>query len=156
MLRRTSLIVAALAATAIVPAAASAQKVAPDVKKLKVTPNAFSPLPTGNTVVFSGGALVTFQIFDGADVYFSFKKETTGKRSGGKCVKGKAKAKKKQCTITADVPGGFTFIGISGSNEFRLSGRLNDKPMAPGIYRLVAKAEGTAARSSYTRFKILK
>ena len=54
------------------------------------------------------------------------------------------------------MPGGFTFVGISGSNEFRLSGRINGKPMAPGVYRLVAKAEGTAARSSYTRFKIFK
>ncbi len=157
MLRRFPLLVAALAATAIVPATASAQKAAPDVKKLKVQPAAFSPLPTGGPVVFNGGALVTFQIFDGADVYFTFKRETTGKRAGGKCVAGKAKAKKKACTITTDVPGGsFTFVGISGSNEFRLSGRLNDKPLAPGIYRLVAKAEGTAARSSFTRFKILK
>lgn len=156
MLRRTSLIVAALAATAIVPATASAEKVAPDVKKLKITPNAFSPLPSGGPVSVSGGALVNFQIFDGANVRFSFKTEKTGKRSGGKCVAGKAKTKKKACTITADVPGGFTFIGISGTNEFRLSGRLNDKPLAPGIYRLVAKAEGTAARSSYTRFKIFK
>lgn len=156
MLRRTSLLVAALAATAIAPAAASAEKVAPDVKKLTVAPAAFSPLPTGGPVVFSGGALVTFQIFDGANVRFSFKTEKAGHRAGAKCIAGKPKGKQKACAITADVPGGFTFIGISGPNEFRLSGRLNDKPLAPGIYRLVAKAEGTAARTSYTRFKILK
>lgn len=156
MRSRSLLVAAALAAAAIAPATASAEKVAPDVKKLQVSPNAFSPLPSGGPVVFNGGARVTFQIFDGADVFFTFKRETAGKRSGGKCVPGKAKGKKKTCTITTDVPGGFTFVGISGTNEFRLSGRLNDKALAPGIYRLVAKAEGTAARSSYTRFKIFK
>lgn len=156
MILRSSLIAAALAATALAPATASAEKVAPDVKQLKVTPAAFKPLPAGGPVVTSGGALVTFQIFDGADVYFTFKSELTGRRSGGKCVAGKPKTKKAACTRTVDVPGGFTFIGISGNNELRLSGRLGDKPLAPGIYRLVAKAEGSAPRSSFTRFKILK
>jgi len=156
MLRRTSLLVAALAATAIAPAVASAERVAPDVKKLKVQPAAFTPLATGAPVVVGGGALVTFTIFDGANVDFSVKAEKTGKRSGSKCIAGKAKTKKKACTRTTDVPGGFTFIGISGDNEFRFSGRMADKTLAPGIYRLVAKAQGTAGRSSYTRFKILK
>ena len=54
------------------------------------------------------------------------------------------------------LPGGFKLIGISGDNEFRFSGRLAGKTLAPGRYRLIAKAEGTAARSSFVRFKITK
>ena len=55
------------------------------------------------------------------------------------------------------MPGGFTIVGIPGKNEFRFSGRLNDKKLSPGRYRLVGKSiEGAAARSSYTRFKIVK
>lgn len=153
---RPSLITAALAATALVPASASAAKVAPDVKQLKVTPAAFKALPAGGPVVTSGGALVTFQLFSGADVYFTFKSERNGRRSGGKCVAGKAKTKKAACKRTVAIPGGFTFVGITGPNELRLSGRLGDKALAPGTYRVVAKAEGTAPRSSYARFKIIK
>ena len=54
---------------------------------------------------------------------------------------------------TAAVPGGFKLIGISGPNEFRFSGRIGDKTLAPGSYRLVAKAQGTAGRSSYTQLQ---
>jgi uncharacterized low-complexity protein len=157
MVRRTALIAAAaVSAAAIAPASASAQQVAPDVTKLKVTPAAFKPLATGGPVVLSGGTVVSFEILNGANVAFSVKQEKTGKRAGGKCVAGKAKTKKGRCTRTTDVPGGFTLVGISGPNEFRFSGRIADKALAPGKYRLVAKAEGTAARSSFARFSVIK
>lgn len=156
MIFRSSLLAAALAATALVPAAASAEKVAPDVKKLAITPAALAPTPSGGPVTVSGGARVTFQLLDGADVSFSVKSELKGKRAGKTCVAGKPKTKKGACVRTVDVPGGWLFVGITGPNEFQFSGRLADKPLAPGLYRLVAKAEGTAARSSFTRFRILK
>jgi hypothetical protein len=157
MISRNSLLAAGVLAAALVPvSAASAAKVAPDVTKLKVTPVKFKALATGNSVVLSGGALVTFNIIDGAYVDFAVKAEKPGKRVGGKCVVGKAKTKKGACVRTVAVPGGFKLIGISGDNEFNFSGRIGDKTLAPGSYRLIAKAEGTAARSSYARFKITK
>lgn len=158
MISRNSLLAAGVvAAAALVPAsAASAAQVAPDVKQLKVTPTTFKALPTGNSVVLSGGGLVTFSILNGAHVNFSVKTEKAGKKVGGKCVAGKAKTKKATCIRTAAVPGGFELIGISGPNEFNFSGRIADKALAPGSYRLVAKAQGTAGRTSYTSFKIKK
>ena len=158
MISRTSLLAAGvIAAAALVPAAAaSAAEVAPDVTQLKVTPTTFKALPTGNSVVESGGALVTFTILNGAHVNFSVKTEKAGKRLNGKCVAGKAKTKKGACIRTAAVPGGFELIGISGKNEINFSGRIGDKTLAPGSYRLVAKAQGTAGRTSYTSFKIKK
>ncbi len=157
MILRNALTAAALLAVGLVPvASASAARVAPDVKNLKVTPTAVKPLAAGNSVVLAGGSLVTFEILDGAHVNFSVKSEKAGKRSGGKCIPGKARTKAKTCTRTTAVPGGFVLIGISGKNEFRFSGRIADKTLAVGRYRLVAKAEGTAARSSYTRFTVAK
>lgn len=159
MTSRSSLIAAALAATILVPASASAAQVAPDVKQLEITPAAFKPLGTGGPVVLSGGALVTFSIFDGAKVDFIVKAEKTGRRSGGACVPGKPKKTKKKsgaCWRTVAVPGAFKLVGISGENEFRFSGRIGDKTLVPGRYRLIAKAEGTAARSSFARFNIIK
>lgn len=158
MISRNFLLAAAVAAVAVIApvSAASAAQVAPDVEKLAVTPTSFKALPTGNSVVLSGGALVTFTILNGAHVNFSVKTEKAGKKVGGKCVAGKAKTKKGTCTRTAAVPGGFELIGISGKNEFNFSGRIGDKTLAPGSYRLVAKAQGTAGRTSYTSFKIKK
>lgn len=154
---RSSLAAGALVVAALVPASASAQKVAPDINKLEVTPVAFRALDAGGPVVLSGGALVRFEITDGVFVRFTFRQEKTGRRSGGKCVAGKPKSKRATCTRTVEVPGSFTLVGFSGQNEFRFSGRVDDKKLAPGRYRLVGKAaEGTAARSSYTRFKIIK
>ncbi len=158
MISRNALLAAgAIAAAALVPAsAASAAQVAPDVTKLKVTPTSFKPLATGGPVVLTGGALVTFNILNGAHVNFSVKSEKPGKRVGGKCVAGKAKTKKSTCVRTTAVPGGFELIGISGPNEFNFSGRIADKTLPVGSYRLLAKAQGTAGRTSYTQFKIRK
>jgi len=158
MISRNSLLAAGvLAAAAIAPvSAASAAQVAPDVTKLAVAPTTFKALPTGNSVVLSGGTLVTFNILNGAHVNFSVKTEKAGKKAGGKCVAGKAKTKKGTCIRTAAVPGGFELIGIAGPNEFNFSGRIADKTLAPGSYRLLAKAQGTAGRTSYTSFKIKK
>ena len=87
---------------------------------------------------------------------FTFRKVTSGRREGGKCKPGKAKSKAKRCEIVTTIPGQLLFEGISGDNEFRFSGRIDNAALKPGTYRLVAKAEGTAARSSFTTFKIIK
>lgn len=143
---------------AVLPAAAGAQvqEVAPDVKDLKIKPAKFKPTGTGAVVVEKGGALVTFTLSGGAPVRFSLKRETNGKRQGGRCAAGKPKSKKQTCTRTSNIPGFFRLPGIAGPNELRISGWWGETlaKLKPGRYRLVAKAEGLAARSSYARFTI--
>jgi hypothetical protein len=126
------------------------------VEQLKFKPVAFKALASGPTVVTSKGSLVTFRLDNAARVTFTFRKVTAGHRSGGKCRPGKTKSKSKRCEIVKTIPGQFLFLGISGDNEFRFSGRLEGAALKAGTYRLVGKAEGTAARSSYTTFKIIK
>lgn len=161
--RRLILIVlSALGLVAALPAAAGAQvqEVAPDIKDLKVTPVKFKALATGPAVVTKGGGKVTFSLNGGANVTFSLKSETAGHKAGSKCVAGKPKTKKqKACSITKDIPGTFLFPGISGDNELRIAGRWGVgevKTLKPGTYRLGAKAQGLAARSSFARFTIIK
>ncbi len=131
-------------------------QVAPDVKNLVVTPIAFKALPDGPPVVSKGGGLVAFDLRDGARVTFTFRSVKYGKRVGGVCKPGKATKKQKRCEILGAVPGTMLYVAFSGHNEFRFSGRPEGQPLKPGTYRLVAKAVGTAARSSSTIFKILK
>ena len=132
-------------------ATAQIQQVAPDVEKLT-----FKPLASGPSVVAKGGSRVTFHLDNAARVTFTFRKVASGRREGGKCKPGKAKSKAKRCQIVKTIPGQLLFQGISGDNEFRFSGRVGTAALSVGTYRLVGKAEGTAARSSYTTFKIIK
>lgn len=153
--RLTSFVVA-LASTAVLAPAVSAEQVAPDVRNLKVTPTAFKALGEGGPVTLKGGGMVAFDLRDGARVTFTFRTITNGRREGGKCKRGKAKSVKKRCQILGPVPGSMLYVGISGRNELRFSGRLDGGTLKPGTYRLIAKAAGTAARSSATTFKIIK
>ena len=162
--RHVLILLCSLGLLAALPAAAGAQvqEVAPDVAGLTIKPAKFKAAKTGPVVVTKGGALVSFSLNGGANVTFSLKSDVAGHKAGAKCVAGKpSKAKKqKACSIVKDVKGTFTFPGISGPNELRISGRWGTFDTAatlkPGTYRLVAKAQGLAARSSFARFTILK
>jgi hypothetical protein len=159
MIRRTFL-AASVVALALLAGATTASadlpQVAPDVTKLAIAPTAFKALPTGTEVVTAGGAQVTFHIADGAFIDFVVKAERPGRRSGRTCVAGTPKTKAGSCVRTLAVPGTFKLVGISGDNDFRFSGRIGDKTLAPGRYRLIAQAEGAAARSSFVSFKITR
>jgi hypothetical protein len=137
-------------------AGAQVQQVAPDVEQLKVAPAAFKAAASGPEVVTAGGARVSFRLNGGANVRFSMRAEQPGRRQGSKCVAGKTKNKKKQCFRTSEIAGSFLFPGISGDNELRISGRWAGVTLKPGRYRIVARAEGLAARSSFARFTIVK
>lgn len=148
---------AAVVSLASAPAAsAQSTRVAPDVEKLRVTPRTVKALSSGPPVVTRGGSLVRFRLKDGADVNFSFRSVKMGRRSGGSCKPGKAKSRRSRCEILRPVAGGFKLVGISNANEFRFSGRVNGKTLSPGTYRMFAKAEGRAARSSSALFKVVR
>ena len=147
--------VIAITLTGVLAPAVSAG-VAPDVRNLEVKPASFKALATGGPVSLKGGGLVAFDLRDGAQVTFTFRSVKSGRREGGKCKPGTAKSVKKRCEILGPVPGTMLYVAFSGHNEFRFSGRLDTGQLKPGSYRLVAKAAGTAARSSFTTFKIIK
>jgi hypothetical protein len=156
--RRLSLGFLAVLISAALPTAAAAQvqQVAPDVEQLKVTPSAFKAAKSGPDVVTRGGALVSFSLNGGANVRFSLKAEQAGRRQGSRCVAGRTTNRKKACVRTLDIAGSFLFPGISGDNDLRISGRWAGVTLKPGRYRIVAKAEGLAARSSFARFTIVR
>ena len=149
-------ILAAAALTGALAPAVGAQQVAPDVRNFEITPKSFKALSEGGPVALKGGGLVEFDLRDGARVTFTLRKVTIGHREGKKCKPGKAKSAKKRCEILKVVPGTMLYEAFSGHNEFRFSGRFDNKTLKPGSYRFVAKAAGNAARSSAAGFKIIK
>jgi hypothetical protein len=154
---RISLLIAvtALLCAALVPVVRAAT-VAPDVKNLAITPKAFKAQKDGGPVAIKGGGLVEFDLRDGARITFTFRTVKIGHREGGKCKPGKPKSVKKQCEILGPQPGTMLYEAFSGHNEFRFSGKVDNAVLAPGTYRLFAKAAGTAPRSSSAPFKIIR
>ena len=77
-----------------------------------------------------------------------------GAQRQGKCVKRtKANAAKKKCAILKPVNPCFAQAAQAGRNLFRFSGRLGNKPLPPGAYRLLGSAGGAVKQAS---FKIVK
>lgn len=63
----------------------------------------------------------------------------------------------KGCTRHRTLRGGFTHRGATGNNTFNFSGRLRNRRLAPGRYRLQAiatAAAGNASRPQRSRFQI--
>lgn len=111
----------------------------PVVTKVKIKPATFKALRTGSQVATKGGALLTFTLSDHVTLRISYKRQTS---SGYKVV-----------------PGTFSFIGIPGSNDVRVSGRIGTTklaPLAPGRYRIVLTPVASGARSAYTALRIIK
>jgi hypothetical protein len=154
--RRTLIATALITAGLVAPALAQVPQIAPDVTKLAVRPKAFKALPSGGPVAAKGGALITFTLLTGANVDFRVSALKPGKRGATGCVPGTPKTAKQRCTRSIRIPGGFKLIAIPGDNELRFSGRIGNAALKPGSYRLIAKAEGQAARSFSTTFKIVK
>ena len=91
---------------------------------------------------------------------FTVARETTGRKSGKKCVKkGKSNRKKARCTLTKNVTGSFGHRARAGKNTVKFSGRIGNRSLTHGNYRLVAVATDDDKAKSLpvtVKFKIVK
>jgi DNA-binding beta-propeller fold protein YncE len=119
------------------------------VGKENISPSVFSAKPGGPSALAAKkrkrtyGAKVTYTLNVAASVRF-----TVQRRSDGRKVKHAKKTtcdrptkhnrKKQKCTRYVTLKGSFTRAGLTGTNTFRFTGRLNGKRLPPGKYRLIA------------------
>ena len=130
------------------------------LQSLSLAPSAFVPANVGGAVL-SGArkkppvtTRVAYSISASAAVAFSVERRTTGRRVGRKCVKRtKANASKKRCPLYRKVRGGFSVNSATGSNHFVFTGRIGNKALSPGRYRLSGSAGGVTKTA---KFRILK
>lgn len=106
------------------------------------------------------GSSVSYRLSEAAVVKFTVQRGSSGRRVGGRCVKPKrANGRAKRCTRYRILPGSFSHRGTSGPNNFRFSGRLRNRKIAPGRYRLKAAATdaaGNASRPQRKHFGIVR
>jgi DNA-binding beta-propeller fold protein YncE len=131
----------------------------PDTAAPKVTgltmPKALRAAPRGGSVLRAAtavGARVRYALSEPAATTFTVEKKTVGRRSGRRCVKATRRNRKaKRCTLYARQRGSFTRQGAAGANSFKFSGRLRNRKLAVGTYRLVAVATDAAGNKSSAR-----
>jgi hypothetical protein len=131
------------------------------IQSLAVAPKAFRAAKTGGAIVSKKktgaapvGAKVTYSLSGKANAEFMVERKTVGRSVKGKCVKQtKANAAKKRCAILKPVNPAFAQAAQAGQNSFRFSGRLGNKPLRPGAYRLLGSVGGAVKQAS---FKIVK
>jgi hypothetical protein len=129
------------------------------IQSLEVKPKRFRTASLGGSIISRKrrvpvGATVTYNLSAPATVDFSLERGVKGRRVGGKCHKATAaNREKRRCPLFKPVKGGFTQAGAAGQNSFTFSGRLNNRALRPGPYRLLGSAGGSVRRAT---FRIVK
>ncbi|GAC1434848.1 MAG: hypothetical protein NVSMB51_03050 [Solirubrobacteraceae bacterium] len=112
------------------------------ISGLSTSPSSFLAAPSGpafSAAKKTYGTRVSFTLKAPAVVVFTVQKQTTGRRSGNKCVKQRASnRKKKACVRYAALAGSFTMLGQKGANSVLFRGRIGGKKLKPGRYSLTA------------------
>jgi hypothetical protein len=130
------------------------------IQSLSVMPHKFGAANVGGAILSANkrkapiGTNVSYSLSAGATTEFLVERKLSGRKVGKRCVKQtKANRAKKKCPLFKKLKGGFTHSGQAGQNIFKFSGRLNDKALKPGSYRLVGK---TGSVSKAASFRIVK
>jgi hypothetical protein len=106
------------------------------------------------------GTIVTFKLSEPGTVRFTIDRSGKGRKVKGRCVKPtSANRAKPGCTRWSAVQGSFAVKGRKGVNRIEVRGRLANRTLRPGSYRLNAReTDGAANRSATKRtaFKIVR
>jgi hypothetical protein len=145
--------------TPAVPGVPPAPTPTPVISKLKLKPSMFRAASSGGSVARKRpptGTTVSYTLSSEATVAFTAQRAKKGRRRGRKCGKPAKRARGKRCTRYVTVPGGFNVGGIAGVNKFNFTGRLQNRKLGRGRYRLVA-TPSTASKTGVAvraKFKI--
>jgi hypothetical protein len=130
------------------------------LRSLRVAPNAFKAAPKGPSASRAKvGAKVSYRLAVAASTRFTVERETAGRKKGRRCVpQTKRNKRAKRCKRYVALRGSFTRVGKVGSNSFKFSGRVRNKKLRPGKYRLVAVASAGGKKTKPARagFKIVR
>jgi hypothetical protein len=121
----------------------------PVLSALSLSPSRFAAARKGASIITQGRSRVSYKLSEPATVTLSVQRASAGRRAGGRCVKPKRSNRRaKRCTRYRTLTGRFKHRGTTGKNTFRFSGRLRNRKLAPGHYRLNAIATDAAANNS--------
>jgi glucose/arabinose dehydrogenase len=116
---------------------------------LRISPSAFRPARSGQTIVRAGrrGATLSFRLDEPATVTLTVQRAVHGSRINGRC-RVAAHTAARPCTVWKAVKGSVRVQGKRGLNRLHFSARINHHALAAGGYRLVLRAHDQAGRAS--------
>jgi hypothetical protein len=133
------------------PGGGPAETTVPLLTGFAIAPVKFRAAGTGPSAAAAAkvGATTAFSLSEPATVSFRVERRAAGRRAGKRCVKPTRRLRKrKRCARYVAVTGGFDRFGAAGPNSFKFSGRIADRKLRPGRYRLVATAADAAGNLS--------
>jgi hypothetical protein len=113
----------------------------PVLSRLKLRPRTFRSARSGASVARRRppiGTTITYTLSVDATVAFRVERAKKGRRRGGRCTKPGRRSRGRRCTRYVRVRGGFNVGGTAGANSFKFTGRVANRRLARGRYRLVA------------------
>jgi hypothetical protein len=110
---------------------------APSLKGLQLSSSTFAPARLGGSIGGTHGVTVSYRLSSAATIEFTVIKATTGVRSHHRCVTAGHGRPGRSCTRHVRV-GGFSRSDSAGGHSFTFTGRLSNRPLSPGHYRLWA------------------
>jgi hypothetical protein len=129
------------------------------VLSLRLSPNKFKAAPKGSSLSAKKrtGTKVTYRLSVAATTKFTVEREANGRKKGKKCVKPTRKNRRaKRCKLYQIVKGSFRHKGKAGTNSFKFSGRVSNKKLRPGRYRLVATIGTSKSNPKRANFRIVR
>ena len=98
------------------------------------------------------GTRVRYRLNVSATLLVRYERRTVGRRLGARCRKATLRNRgRKACVRWVVLRGSARDEGRTGSNLFRLMGRLRGRAVKPGVYRLRVAARNAAPKGSPTR-----
>lgn len=124
----------------------------PKITALALAPSAFRAMKAGGPLVAKrvkgAGSQLTFTASAATAVSFAVERKLPGRRLGGRCAaRTAANRAKPACTRFLSLGQPFAAFATAGANTLFYSGRLGNKPLAAGGYRLNARVDGETLSS---------
>jgi chitinase len=124
-----------------------------------LSPKVFRAAGRGGSVAAGPvGTTVSFRLSQPASVTFRVQRAQRGRLVGGRCVPPRRSNRgRPACVRFVTLRGSFSIAGRAGANAFHFTGRLRNRRLAVGRYKLVAQAGSSAGRSAARaiRFRIV-
>jgi hypothetical protein len=143
------------------PAPAGPDHVAATITKYSAFPATFLAARKGPSIVTASGGLgttVSYTLSEDASLTFAVERAKAGRRVKGRCRKATPENRRaKRCDLR--LKGSFKHQGKAGQNSFKFTGRLSQKTLRAGSYRLVAAAidrAGNKSKRARLTFRIVK
>jgi len=133
---------------------------APVISRVSLRPTRFAARSRGTTLLTrgSGGTRVRFRLSEAAKVGFTVARARAGRRSGRSCAKPSRKNRRgKRCTRYVAVRGSVSKWFRAGASTVRFTGRMRNRRLPVGSYRLrmrATDAAGNRSRLTYRAFRI--